>query len=251
VPLIELRDITKSFGDNRVLQGISLQVEAGETLVVLGRSGIGKSVTLLIITGLLAPDSGQIILQGQDITHLRERDLISVRRRFSYVFQSGALFDSLTVFENVAFPMSESRGREDPETVAHVQRILEHLDLAKVADLYPQELSTGMKKRVAIARAIAVQPLAILYDEPTTGVDPLTAKLISRTIKGLQQQLGVTSIVVTHDLKCARMIADRVAFLHDGRIYFHDTFDRFLASDLDELVRFKHSLPSLLRYIGA
>jgi len=251
MPLIELENVFKSFGSNQVLRGINLAVEQGETLAILGRSGTGKSVSLLVITGLLQPDSGRVLLQGQDIARMRERDLIPLRRRFSYVFQTGALFDSLSVFDNVAFPLMEGGSEQErEEAVEKVGRIIQRLDLAEVADLRPNEISVGMKKRVAIARAMAAEPIAILYDEPTTGVDPLTGKMISRIIRELQEELGVTSIVVTHDLKCARTVADRVAFLHEGQIYFHDTFDRFIRSDLAELAKFRHSMPSMMAYIG-
>ena len=249
--LIELRGVSKSFGSHVVLDGVDLSVEEGETLVLMGRSGIGKSVTLLIITGLIAPDSGTVLLQGVDIARLPERELIPIRRQFSYVFQSGALFDSLTVAENVAFPLTESVGK-DPEAVEEtVRQILRRLELEEIALLRPAEISTGMKKRVAIARAMAASPLAILYDEPTTGVDPITGKMISQLIRELQCDLGVTSIVVTHDLKCARVVADRVAFLDDARILFHDSFEKFLASEDERLVQFKRAMPSMMRYIGA
>jgi len=250
MPLIELKNIYKSFGANRVLAGVDLQIDRGETLVVMGRSGIGKSVTLLIITGLLSPDEGQVLIDGQDITTLPERKLISIRRRFSYVFQSGALFDSLTVAENVAFPLYESRQYESAEITEKVATILQRLEIEDLADLMPDEISTGMKKRVAIGRAIAADPVAILYDEPTTGVDPMSGKMITLLIKELAGKLGVTSVVVTHDLRCARMIADKVAFIHEGRIYFHDTFERFISSELDELVHFKRAMPYMMRYIG-
>lgn len=248
--LIELIDIHKSFGSNHVLQGVNLTVEKGETLSIMGRSGIGKSVTLLIITGLMVPDQGAVLIEGRDITTLPEPELIAIRKRFSYVFQSGALFDSLSVFENVAFPLRENRRIDTDELEKTVDSILEKLELTEIAELKPGEISTGMKKRVAIARAIAADPVAILYDEPTTGVDPISGKLISRLIKELNDQLDITSIVVTHDLKCARSISDKIAFLHDGRIYFHGTFDGFLASDLEELVLFKKSMPYMMRYIG-
>jgi phospholipid/cholesterol/gamma-HCH transport system ATP-binding protein len=249
--LIELRGVSKSFGSHVVLEDVNLSVEEGETLVLMGRSGIGKSVTLLIITGLIASDSGTVMLKGVDIARLPERELIPIRRQFSYVFQSGALFDSLTVGENVAFPLTEDGGR-DPEAVDEtVRRILRRLELEDIAALRPAEISTGMKKRVAIARAMAASPQAILYDEPTTGVDPITGKMISQLIREVQCELGVTSIVVTHDLKCARTVADRVAFLDDGRILFHDSFEQFLASDNERLVQFKRAMPSMMRYIGA
>jgi phospholipid/cholesterol/gamma-HCH transport system ATP-binding protein len=249
--LIELRDVYKSFGDNKVLRGVNLKIEEGESLIVLGRSGIGKSVTLLIITGLMPPDSGAVYIDGRDITQLPESEMISLRRQFSYVFQSGALFDSLTVFDNVAFPFADDPRVSDEAAEKKVFTILRRLGLEKIADLMPDEISSGMKKRVAIARAIAADPRAILYDEPTTGVDTITGKLISRLIRELNKDLGVTTVVVTHDLKCAQFVADKVAFLHDGIIYFHDTFDAFLQSEKNELVRFKRSMPHMMSYIGA
>lgn len=248
--LIELQNISKSFGSHQVLQGVNLSVEEGETLVIMGRSGIGKSVTLLIITGLIPADSGTVLLRGQDITRLSEKELIPIRRKFSYVFQSGALFDSLSVYENVAFPLTDGVSRDPTDVDETVRRILHRLELDAIADLMPQEISTGMKKRVAIGRAMAASPLAILYDEPTTGVDPVTGKMISLLIRELQAELKATSIVVTHDLKCARAVADRVAFLDDGQILFHDTFDRFIEAEDERLVRFKRAMPSMMRYIG-
>jgi len=248
--LIELRNVSKSFGDNHVLVDANLQIKQGESLIILGRSGIGKSVTLLIITGLMRPDEGQVLVNGQDITRMAEKDLISLRRKFSYVFQSGALFDSLTVYDNVAFPLMEDP-EYSPERIEEVvYPILERLQLDKIADQMPDEISTGMKKRVAIARAIAASPKAILYDEPTTGVDTITGKLISRMIRELNKELGVTSIVVTHDLKCAQIVADSVAFLHDGCFYFHGSFKQFLETDETVLYNFKHSMPYMMTYIG-
>lgn len=243
---IELRDIYKSFGTNQVLRGLDLAVEPGETLALMGRSGIGKSVTLLIATGLIKPDRGSVLIHGQEINHLAEKYLIPIRKRISYVFQSGALFDSLTVFENVAFPLRESRKVEEPAIEEKVFSILDDLEIGGIADLMPAEISTGMKKCVAMARAIAASPEAILYDEPTTGVDPLYARLISRLIKKLSRRFGITSMVITHDIRCAATVSDRVAFIDGGRICFHDSFRRFIESgEVEALNRFKKAMPYL------
>lgn len=250
MPLIELQDVHKSFGERRVLAGVNLRIEEGESLVILGRSGIGKSVTLLIVTGLLAADAGRVMIDGRDVTTLPEKELIRLRRRFSYVFQSGALFDSLSIHENVAFPLEEDRLWSDEEIDRRVSAILDMLALRDMADLMPSEISTGARKRVAIARAIAADPRAILYDEPTTGVDPVIGQLISRTIRDLNRRLGVTSVVITHDLKCARIVADRVAFLDDGVVQFHDTFDAFLQDPAPSLARFREALPHMMRYVA-
>ncbi len=244
MPLIELRDVAKRFDDNQVLKGFNLAVEEGETLALMGRSGIGKSVTLLIATGLIQPDEGEVFINGQDIAGLPEGELIRLRKRFSYVFQSGALFDSLSVFDNVAFPIEDNPELNEERIAERVMEILRRLEIEDIADLMPQEISTGMKKRVAMARAIAANPLAIFYDEPTTGVDPITGRMISKTIRSLQQDLGITSIVVTHDLSCARTVADRVAFIEDCRISFHGTFEEFETSDKTEIVQFRTALPS-------
>lgn len=248
MPLIELRNVSKSFDFHHVLRNVNLPVEEGETLALMGRSGIGKSVTLLIITGLLQPDEGQVLIQGRDIAGLPESELISLRKKFSYVFQSGALFDSITVFENVAFPLRTERAMDEVQLEGRVMGILRRLDLEDIADLMPEEISTGMKKRVAMARAIAANPLAIFYDEPTTGVDPITGRLISETIRELQKEMGITSIVVTHDLRCAQTVADRVAFIQEGgRISFHGTVETFIHTDQAEIAQFRTALPRLAR----
>ena len=244
MPLIELREVAKRFDDNQVLKGFNLSVEEGETLALMGRSGIGKSVTLLIATGLIQPDEGEVFINGQDIAGLPEAELIRLRKRFSYVFQSGALFDSLSVFDNVAFPLEDNPEMNGERIAERVMEILRRLEIEDIAELMPQEISTGMKKRVAMARAIAADPLAIFYDEPTTGVDPITGRLISNMIRSLQQELGITSIVVTHDLACARTVADRVAFIENCRISFHGTFEEFETSDKTEIVQFRTALPT-------
>ena len=244
MPLIELRDVAKRFDENQVLRGFNLSVEEGETLALMGRSGIGKSVTLLIATGLIQPDEGEVFINGQDIAGLPEAELIRLRKRFSYVFQSGALFDSLSVFDNVAFPLEDNPEMNGEKIAERVMEILRRLEIEDIAELMPQEISTGMKKRVAMARAIAADPLAIFYDEPTTGVDPITGRLISNMIRSLQQELGITSIVVTHDLSCARTVADRVAFIEDCRVSFHGTFEEFETSDKTEIIQFRTALPT-------
>jgi phospholipid/cholesterol/gamma-HCH transport system ATP-binding protein len=228
---IEFIDVYKSFDDHKVLDGISFGVERGETFAVLGPSGVGKTVTLTLAVGLIRPDSGRIIIDGEDITTKSERELAPVRRKVQLVFQSGALFDSLTVWENVAFPLSDD-GRADEEVRAKVEEYLGVVEIEDVAELMPSELSTGMKRAVAIARAVAAQPKAILYDEPTTMVDPLMSQVINKLIRKLQRQLGLTQMVVTHDIaNCAEKVADRVALLNEGKFVFVGAIDELYSSD--------------------
>ena len=228
---IEFDDVWKSFDDRRILNGISFGVEQGETFAILGPSGVGKTVTLTLAVGLLTADAGQIIIDGEDITHMTERELAPVRRKMQLVFQSGALFDSLSVRENVAFPLSD-RGTSDEVVDRKVEEYLKLVEIEGVADLMPSELSTGMKRAVAIARAVAAQPKAILYDEPTTMVDPLMSQTINKLIRKMQRQLGLTQMVVTHDIaNCAEKVADHVALLHEGRFVFIGTMNELYASD--------------------
>jgi phospholipid/cholesterol/gamma-HCH transport system ATP-binding protein len=221
----EFKNVCKAFDDNAVLKDVSFFVEQGETAVIMGRSGVGKSVSLKLLLGFLAPDSGRIIVAGQDVTNWTEAQFSKIRRRVTMVFQSGALFDSLTVEENVAFPL-ESRGEpEAPEKIdATVQELMKELEVAEFADQLPSDLSTGAKRAVAIARALAEDPDAILYDEPTTMVDPLMAAHISDLIAKLKARLRKTSIVVTHDTHLARKLADRILFLQEGRVGFFGTW---------------------------
>ncbi len=228
-PYIEFVHVFKSFDDQAVLVDVSFEVRRGEMVGVLGKSGVGKSVLLKHIMGFLQPDEGQVWVAGHEVSRLSEAELIEVRRQVTMVFQSGALFDSLTVGENVAYPLRErvTRGEEslDEERIeARVDELLGLVELEGVRDLMPSDLSTGMKRAVAIARALAANPEAILYDEPTTMVDPLMAQIIGDLILKLKRQTGLTSIVVTHDMNLARKLADRVVFLVDGRVaYFGPT----------------------------
>jgi phospholipid/cholesterol/gamma-HCH transport system ATP-binding protein len=221
----EFKNVSKSFGENDVLKDVSFFVEQGETAVIMGRSGVGKSVSLKLLLGFLQPDSGQIIVAGKDVTNWTEGQFSQIRRCVTMVFQSGALFDSLTVEENVAFPL-ETRGEHvDEEKIdATVARLLDELELREFADRLPSDLSTGVKRAVAIARALAEDPEAILYDEPTTMVDPLMAAHMSDLIAGLKAKLHKTSIVVTHDTHLAKKLADRVIFLQEGRLGFFGTW---------------------------
>lgn len=216
--MIQVENLTKSFGGNLVLDGMCLHVREGETVVVIGRSGCGKSVLLKHIVGLLRPDSGRILLKGQDITHLGERRLNKVRRLFGVVFQGSALFDSLTVAENVGFGLTQHTKMSRREIEGKVARCLQIVGMNGVQSKMPSELSGGMKKRVALARAIALDPPIILYDEPTTGLDPIMADAINELIISLREKLEVTSIAVTHDMNSAYKIADRIAMLHGGKI---------------------------------
>jgi phospholipid/cholesterol/gamma-HCH transport system ATP-binding protein len=221
--IIELKNIEKSFNSHKVLNNLNLNVEKGSTLVVIGRSGCGKSVMLKHIIGVLKPDSGQVLIDGQDIWGLNPKDLGILRKRINMVFQGGALFDSLTVGENVGFQLIEHESIEEGYLFEKVEEALSLVGLAGISNLMPSELSGGMRKRVALARAICTKPEIILYDEPTTGVDPITADSINELIRSLHDKLKVTSIVVTHDMKSAYKIADRIAMLYNGQIIAEGT----------------------------
>jgi phospholipid/cholesterol/gamma-HCH transport system ATP-binding protein len=223
-PYIEFKDVSKSFGDNRVLDHVSFFVLPAETLCILGRSGVGKSVSLHNIMGFLKPDSGRVIVAFQDITDYTEEQLTAIRKKVTMVFQNGALFDSLTVGENVAFPLRERRDLSEEQIFQIIDGLLEMVGVKEMRDMLPSDLSTGMKRSVAIARALAAQPECVLYDEPTTMVDPLMAQLLGDLIKRLKFQLHLTSIVVTHDMRLAKKLADRVVFLHEGKAIFFGSY---------------------------
>ncbi len=237
-PVLRLHDVHKSFGANTVLEGISFEAASGETLVILGASGSGKSVTLKHVNGLIRPDSGTVETLGQPVSEMSERDLVPVRKRISYLFQGGALFDSMTVFDNVAFPLREHLQLERDELEQRVEHMLELVELTGVGSLMPSELSGGMKKRVALARALALEPEIILYDEPSTGLDPVTGRTIAGLIRGLHERLGVTSVVVTHDIPLVRLVATRVLFLSRGRFIFSGTVDEAAQSAPPEIRAF-------------
>jgi len=238
-PYIAFEHVSKTFGSLKVLEDINFYVLPGETLCILGRSGVGKSVSLQHIMGFLKPDAGRVLVAGEDITNFSERQLQAVRRRVTMVFQNGALFDSLTVGENVAFPLREGRGLSDDQINQIVGGLLEMVGVGEdMASLLPSDLSTGLKRSVAIARALAAEPEAILYDEPTTMVDPLIAQLLGNLIQKLQNQLHLTSIVVTHDMRFAERLADRVLFLHQGRAEFFGTMEEMKKSSDEVLQQF-------------
>jgi len=215
---IELRDVRKAFGDRVILDGVTLEVREGETVVVIGYSGSGKSVLLKTIVGLLPPDSGRVVVDGQDVTRLAREKLFELRRRVGYVFQFAALFDSMTVAENVAMGLRRIEGMTEPEIEARVAEALGLVELEGYGDRYPSQLSGGQRKRVGLARAIATRPKYILYDEPTTGLDPVTTAVIDRLILKMKEELGVTSLVITHNMESAYRVADRIAMLYEGRI---------------------------------
>ena len=219
-PYIAFKNVTKSFGSHKVLDDVSFEVLPGETIFILGRSGVGKSVSLHHIMGFLKPDAGRVVVAYEDITGYTEPAMEMIRKKVTMVFQNGALFDSLTVGENVAFPLRERGDLNEEQTYQIVDGLLEMVGVKAMRDMFPSELSTGMKRSVAIARALAAQPEAILYDEPTTMVDPLMAQLLGDLIQKLKHQLKLTSIVVTHDMRLAQKLADRVVFLHEGKAIF-------------------------------
>jgi phospholipid/cholesterol/gamma-HCH transport system ATP-binding protein len=223
-PYIEFRHVSKAFGENCVLDNVSFDAMTGETVCILGRSGVGKSVALQHILGFLKPDSGRVIVACEDITDFPEKELERIRQKVTMVFQSGALFDSLTVGENVAFPLRERKDLTEEQIFQIVNGLLEMVGVKEMAEQFPAELSTGMKRSVAIARALASQPECVLYDEPTTMVDPLMAQLLGDLMKRLKIQLHLTSVVVTHDMRLAKKLADRVVFLHESKVLFFGTY---------------------------
>jgi phospholipid/cholesterol/gamma-HCH transport system ATP-binding protein len=217
---IRYADVHKSFSGGPVLKGVDLEIARGESVVILGGSGSGKSVLLRHTIVLHRPDRGEVWEDGVVVSGLEEEELLETRKKVGMLFQAGALFDSMSVYENVAFPLHEHTGWEEERVVARVSEVLGLVELEDVEEKMPSDLSGGMRKRVALARAIALAPQAVLYDEPTTGLDPLTANAINRLIRGLQKRLGITSIVVTHDIQSAFQVADRIAFLYEGKICF-------------------------------
>lgn len=242
---ISFEKVSKSFGDFVVLKDVSFFVNPGETLCILGRSGVGKSVSLQMLMGFLKPDQGVVRVAGEDIAGFDESQMQGIRRKVTMVFQNGALFDSITVGENVAFPLRERRELAEDQILQVAKGLLEMVGVAGMDNLLPSDLSTGMKRSVAIARALASQPEAVLYDEPTTMVDPLMAHLLGDLIKRLKHQLHLTSIVVTHDMRFAKKLADRVVFLDQGRARFFGTMKEMEASN-DPIIQEFLSLDALV-----
>ncbi len=235
--MIEIRGLSKRLSRRPVLEGLDLDVRKGETLVVLGPSGTGKSVLLKHIIGLMQPDAGSIRIDGEEVVGLSEKELNRVRRRFGMLFQGSALFDSMTVGENVALAMQEhARGMDPAEVRRRVEERLDWVGLRDAAPMKPSSLSGGMCKRVGLARALAMDPEYVLYDEPTTGLDPITADVINQLIRALQKQLRVTSVVVTHDIKSAYTVADRIVLLYKGRVMYDGTAEETRRTD-DAMMR--------------
>jgi phospholipid/cholesterol/gamma-HCH transport system ATP-binding protein len=236
--MIETRDLKKRFGNQAVLDGVSFVIEKGESVVIIGRSGSGKSVLLKHLIGLLKSDSGQVFVDGEDITRMGERDLIRVRQRFGMLFQSAALFDSMNVEENVAFALRRKGGISETDISRRVAQALELVDLEGVQRKKPAELSGGMRKRVGLARAIVYQPEIVLYDEPTTGLDPVVADSIDKLIVRVRDRLEVTTVVVTHDMRSARRVGHRIVMLHNKKIYASGTPDEIFNSQDPVVKRF-------------
>jgi phospholipid/cholesterol/gamma-HCH transport system ATP-binding protein len=236
--IIELRDVHKSFNSKKVHTGITLSIRRGENITVLGGSGTGKSVLLKEITGLIKPDSGEVIVERENIVPMDESELIHVRRKMGMLFQGAALFDSLTVSENIAYPLRERSNHTEDEIKEIVSKTLELVGLPGVEDKLPSDLSGGMKKRVGLARAMSSEPKILLYDEPTTGLDPPNISRINNLIRDMQKKFGITGVVITHDVKSAFEISDRIAFLHKGKIVFVGTVEDVKNTDIEALSDF-------------
>jgi phospholipid/cholesterol/gamma-HCH transport system ATP-binding protein len=238
VPLISFANVSMWFGERKILDQVSFTVNRGETLCILGRSGVGKSVALRILMGFLKPQAGSIRVEGEEINAYSEEDMRAVRKRVTMVFQNGALFDSMSVLENVAFPLRERGGLVEDQVQEIVERLIRMVGAEDVADAFPASLSTGRKRAVAIARALAAQPEVVLYDEPTTMVDPIIARRLGDLIQRLKRQLGFTSIVVTHDMRFAEKLADKVLFLDQGRASYFGPLKGFLESSESHIQQF-------------
>ena len=234
--MIEVRDLRKSFGTQLILDGVSFQIDAGESVVIIGRSGGGKSVLLKHLIGLLQPDSGSVLIDGENIGAMNERTLLRVRRKFGMVFQGAALFDSITVAENVAFGLRRHEHLTEAEIAKRVAKALDLVDLPGTELKNPAELSGGMRKRVGFARAIIYEPQIVLYDEPTTGLDPIVSDSIDKLMMRVRDHLQVTSVVVTHDMRSARRVGNHVMMLHERKIYANCTPESLFASP-DPIVR--------------
>jgi phospholipid/cholesterol/gamma-HCH transport system ATP-binding protein len=234
--MIEVRQLKKSFGSQQILCGVDLRIESGESAVIIGRSGGGKSVLLKHLIGLLKPDAGEVWVDGENITRMTERQLLRVRRKFGMVFQGAALFDSMTVAENVAFGLRRHEHLTEGEIAKRVEKTLDMVNLPGTQKKKPAELSGGMRKRVGLARAIIYEPQFVVYDEPTTGLDPIVSDSIDKLIIRVRDELKVTSVVVTHDMRSARRVGNHVFMLHDKKIYAHATPEDLFASK-DPIVR--------------
>ncbi len=238
-----IEDLHKSFGEKRVLKGIDLKVEKGLSVVIVGGSGVGKSVFLKTLIGLLRPDSGRVIVDSVDIFSLKEKELNEFRKKFGMCFQEGALFDSMTVYENIAFPLIRHKTLDKEKIRERVMECLEIVKLKGVENKFPSQLSGGMRRRVGFARAIALKPEILLFDEPTTGLDPVMTTLIAETIKDLMKGDDVTAITITHDLQAASIVADKIAMLFDGKIIFYGSKEEFWESQEPAVVQFRTSNP--------
>ena len=234
--MIEVRHLEKRFAGQTVLDDVSFQIENGESVAIIGRSGIGKSVLLKHLIGLLQPDKGEVLIDGENIVPMDERQLLRVRQKFGMLFQGAALFDSMTVAENVAFALRRNARWTEAEIARRVADALAVVDLSGTENRNPAELSGGMRKRVGLARAIIYEPQIVLYDEPTTGLDPIVADSIDKLIMRVRDRLKVTTVVVTHDMRTARRVGQRVLMMHDNKIYASGTPDEFFASQ-DPIVR--------------
>lgn len=239
VPVIEISNLSKSFGTQTVLNGITLQLEQGENLVVLGKSGSGKSVLIKCIAALITPDSGKISVLGQDVFTLKREALAELRKQIGFMFQNGALYDSMTVKENLEFPLRRiKKDMNDKDLLQKVEETLEQVGLKDTLNKMPSQLSGGMRKRISLARTIVLDPLIMLYDEPTAGLDPVTSDEISNLILDVQKTYKTSSVIITHDIACAKTIADRMVMLKDGKIYLEGNKDAILKSSDPEIKAF-------------
>ena len=234
--MIRVCDLQKSFGTHKILEGVNFSIERGESVVIIGRSGGGKSVLLKHLIALLKPDAGQVLIEGENIVPMNERQLLRVRRKFGMLFQGAALFDSMTVADNIAFAFRRDRSLPEEEIARKVAHVLDLVDLPGIEDKNPSELSGGMRKRVGLARAIVYEPQIVLYDEPTTGLDPIASDSIDQLILRVRDRLDVTSVVVTHDMRSARRLGQRILMLHDKKIYATGTPDEIFGSK-DRIVK--------------